>query len=1080
MENLTKKSLLKNFPLYQLIFTTLAAALLFAVVDIFRDQLYFVLGSSAYLLFHNISEFLSIIVSISIFSVGWFTYKQTKNSFTLFIGVMLLGIGILDFMHVMSFPGMPGIISPGSTNSGIQFWITARLFFATAFLVAAFVPANLSEKKIPRSLLLALSLFTSVFLSLAIIIYQEQLPALFVEGLGLTPLKIFLEYDIIVLLILALIAFYFRYVQTKSRALVFCMQAFILSIFGELAFTLYISAYDTFNMLGHVYKALAFYLIYKAIFISAINEPYSDVQHNENELKRLNRMLKVLSGCNQAMVYAVEESELLRKICDLVVKEGGYRSAWIGFAEHDKRKSIRPVAQAGFSREEQAALASLSWDVTEKGYGPEGMAIRTGELVAIQDAVADPTFAFWRKTAKKRGYASVIALPLSVDSSVAGAFCLYSSEPNAFNREEIDLLTELSYDISYGIKSLRVGQAKKFGDQKIRNSEEKFAKAFYSSPNLMAITTPAEGRIIEINDAYCRVIGYGHGECVGHTTAELKIWADPEQRKKVIKAIKEKGFVRDVEADLRRPNGEIVTVMLSMEPIMLGDEELLLSVATDITERKRMELELRNTHEYLRNLIASANVMIVGLDASGQVVLFNEAAEKVTGYTFEELKGTKWFERIVPKERYPSVWDIFHKYQQQKDTMPREFENPILTKAGEERLIAWQNSTLATPDKTLLTISFGIDITERKKLDEALRRSERHLREAQKIARIGNWDWDAVKDVIWWSDEYYEVFGFDPKKPTPNYQEHLKVYTPESAKRLDAAVKLAMQAGEPYELDLEIQKPTTATRWIIARGEAKVDDKGKIWGLRGTAQDVTRKKEVELHIAQLSELRGKFLGIISHQLRTPVATIVWNLEALLSGNLGKLTKAQEKFMRMTYEASGRVSSRLNDLLTAIDIEEGRVLLRAETVELEDLVRGVMEDSVEKAAAKRIKFDFAIPAKGLPKVKGDLEKLQFVVSKLTENAIIYTKKGGSIDIKLSQKGDAIRFEVRDSGIGIPAAEQKNIFERFFRASNASVMQPDSFGLDLYMSKNFITQHQGKMGFRSKEGEGSVFWFEVPIA
>ncbi len=140
------------------------------------------------------------------------------------------------------------------------------------------------------------------------------------------------------------------------------------------------------------------------------------------------------------------------------------------------------------------------------------------------------------------------------------------------------------------------------------------------------------------------------------------------------------------------------------------------------------------------------------------------------------------------------------------------------------------------------------EAAERTRMEDELRASEAQLREAQRLAHIGSWDWDAVKDVIWWSEEYYRIYGLEPGTPTPNYEEHLKVYTRESAERLDAAVKRAMETGIPYELDLELAVPTAATRWIVARGEVKRDGAGTICGLRGTAQTITERKLAEVKL----------------------------------------------------------------------------------------------------------------------------------------------------------------------------------------------------------------------------------------
>jgi len=147
------------------------------------------------------------------------------------------------------------------------------------------------------------------------------------------------------------------------------------------------------------------------------------------------------------------------------------------------------------------------------------------------------------------------------------------------------------------------------------------------------------------------------------------------------------------------------------------------TVFEDITRRMEAADALVAAKEYAENLIQTANAMIIGLDMGGNITIFNEAAEQITGYTRDELVGSGWFEVLVPKERYPAVWDQFNRVLSSEG--PKNFENPILTKTGEERIIAWQNSPLCEKGRPAGTISFGIDITERKIAEERIRESLR-------------------------------------------------------------------------------------------------------------------------------------------------------------------------------------------------------------------------------------------------------------------------------------------------------------------------------------------------------------------
>lgn len=176
----------------------------------------------------------------------------------------------------------------------------------------------------------------------------------------------------------------------------------------------------------------------------------------EVALAKLNRTLRTLSAGNGVLVRAGDETDLLKQMCATIVENAGYRLAWIGMVEHDAGKSVRPVANAGF---EEGYLESLdiTWADEERGQGPTGCAVRTGTYQLAQDILADPKFVPWREQARRRGYASSIAVPLKdTEGKVFGVLNIYAVEAQAFGEAEIKLLQELADDISYGIRARRV------------------------------------------------------------------------------------------------------------------------------------------------------------------------------------------------------------------------------------------------------------------------------------------------------------------------------------------------------------------------------------------------------------------------------------------------------------------------------------------------------------------------------------------------------------------------------------------------------------------------------------------------
>ena len=215
------------------------------------------------------------------------------------------------------------------------------------------------------------------------------------------------------------------------------------------------------------------------------------LQTKETQLARSNRALRTLSVCNETLIRAVSEPELLSWNCRLIVEAGGYSMAWVGFAEQDPAKTVRVVAQFG-TDEGYLGSVSISWADSERGRGPTGTAIRTGRTQVNQNFRTNPNTAPWRDAALARGFHSSIAMPLKGQSGTLGALTLYAHEPDAFNKDEVQLLEKLADDLAFGITTLRTRAER----DRLANAQHYFEKTLRKSleESIQAISDTVEKR----------------------------------------------------------------------------------------------------------------------------------------------------------------------------------------------------------------------------------------------------------------------------------------------------------------------------------------------------------------------------------------------------------------------------------------------------------------------------------------------------------------------------------------------------------------------------------------------------------
>jgi PAS domain S-box-containing protein len=258
-------------------------------------------------------------------------------------------------------------------------------------------------------------------------------------------------------------------------------------------------------------------------------------------------------------------------------------------------------------------------------------------------------------------------------------------------------------------------------EEALHQSEQKFAKAFRSSPQGVLVSRLSDGRLIEVNQAVEQVTGYGREELIGRTSLELGLVLR-EDRESTAAVLAEQGSFGNREARFFTKSGEERIALFSGELIEIGGETHIIQIVHDITEAKRTENALRVSEHRYRTLLDNVKLVAVGLDAQGRLSYANPYFLELTGYSAHEALGSDWFSTFLPEESRPVVGAVFREIL--AEGMHPHVENPILTRSGEQRLISWNNTLLLDADANPVgTISIGEDITERRRAEEELRRS---------------------------------------------------------------------------------------------------------------------------------------------------------------------------------------------------------------------------------------------------------------------------------------------------------------------------------------------------------------------
>lgn len=501
----------------------------------------------------------------------------------------------------------------------------------------------------------------------------------------------------------------------------------------------------------------------------------------------------------------------------------------------------------------------------------------------------------------------------------------------------------------------------------------------------------------------------------------------------------------------------------------------------DINERKQAQARLQQSEARYRVLVETAGDAVVSVDEGGRIQFANPSTMRIFGYDPAELIGKPLtvlmpeFMRKAHENGFTSYLSTGHRRAKWQG-----MEVTGLRKNGEEFPIEISLGELIRDGDHVFT---GIirDISEKKRGEEALRRSESYLEQAQRLAHIGSWVWQvAGRNALYISDEWYRIYGFDPKAGMPGWEQRLQRVHPEDRARFQAHIERAIAEKSDYDLEFRIVPPHTPVRFIHSVGQPVMSPSGELLHFVGVSMDVTESRQAEgererlrqelAHLNRVSTM-GELTASLAHEIKQPIGAAVTNAEAclrFLDRDRPDVPEAREAALEMA-----RDGRRAADIIDRVRSLYRRGPSHQEMVDVNQVI-GEMVVLLRNEANRQSVAMRTDLAEGLPKVMADRVQLQQVLMNLMLNGIEAMRDtAGELSIKsqLAEDGQLL-ISVTDTGVGLPAGRVDQIFNPFFTTKSQGT------GLGLAITRSIVESHGGRLWATANSGRGTTFQLTLP--
>lgn len=604
--------------------------------------------------------------------------------------------------------------------------------------------------------------------------------------------------------------------------------------------------------------------------------------------------------------------------------------------------------------------------------------------------------------------------------------------------------------------------------------------SIHNLPVPITISEFSGGKLVDVNKAWLELVGYQSNEAIlGRTSIELGFLPDANARQLLLDEISLNGYFRNKEIWYNKKDGSKLRLLASCQRIVWQGGDFLLTVYGDVTDHIAVENSLRKSEAQYRELVDEARTIILKMDRNGRFTFVNEYAQFFFGYSPEEFLGKTAFETIVPEQESTG-----RKLDVLIDSIyedPDKFSvniNENIKKNGERVWIEWYNKALFDHYGTRIGhMAIGIDVTERKKNEDALITAREKLAIALENGNIGLWEWDIERDVLIWDERSEKIFGLDPGSFGGSLKAFEELVIEEDLEHIRKATQNSLNKGLPYESVFRI-KSAGGVRWITSKAILKKDFDGNPKNMTGVCFDITGlREETDQAITRLNDelLRSNkelenFAYVASHDLQEPLRMVTSFTQLLQKRYSDKLDENANTYIQFAVDGSKRMYELLNGLLAY-----SRIKTSGREFSLVDMNK-VMNKVKENLKLILDEKGVVLEVDDLPQITADENQMIQLMQNLITNGIKYNKEIPRITITASQVGGDQVFSVKDNGFGIESQYFDKIFQIFQRLHTRE--EVEGTGIGLAICKRIVERHKGKISVRSKFGEGSEFLFSIP--